>query len=114
MNLIYHHINLNVRVLLEAWTLKVCLGYSHLFLANKALPISSSFKISFIWFVVLGAIVQNGIVRADVGLYLHEHASVVTQNTRQDTAQNTVQNTVQNSRQDTAQNMGAGCVIGWP
>lgn len=91
MNIIYHHINLFIRVLLAACNIKECLSYSLVLRRNKDLHNSSSFKIPYLWFLALFSIAQNGVVSANIGLRLHEPDSVVNQMTAQNTAQNTAE-----------------------
>lgn len=94
MNVIYHHINLFVRVLLAVCTIKACLSYSLVLRRNKELQNSSSFKFSYLWVLVLFSVAQNGVVSANVGLRLHEPDSVVNQLTTLKTAQDTAEITV--------------------
>ena len=94
MNVIYHHINLFVRVLLAVCTIKACLSYSLVLRRNKELQNSSSFKFSYLWVLVLFSVAQNGVVSANVGLRLHEPDSVVNQLTALKTAQDTAEITV--------------------
>ncbi len=91
MNIIYHHINLFIRVLLAACNIKECLSYSLVLRRNKDLHNSSSFKIPYLWFLALFSIAQNGVVSANIGLRLHEPDSVVNQMTAQNIAQNTAE-----------------------
>ena len=90
MNVIYHHINCYIRVLLTACTIKACLSYSLVLRRNKDLHNSSSFKISYLWLLALFSVTQNGVVSANIGLRLHEPDSVVNQMIAQKTAEITV------------------------
>ena len=94
MNVIYHHINGYIRVLIAACTIKACLRYVLVLHRNKDVQHSSSFKISHLWFLALFSVAQNGVVSANIGVRLHEPDSVVSQMTAQSTPQNTAESTV--------------------
>ncbi len=89
MNVIYHHINWYIRVLLEACTIKACFCYSLVLRRNKELHNSGSFKILYLWFLVLASVAQIEVVSANIGLRLHEPINIVSQFTAQNAAHNT-------------------------
>ena len=80
MNVIYHHINRYIRGLLAACTIKACLSYSSVLHRNKDVHNSSSFKSSYLWFLVLFSVAQNSPQNAaEITLDLHSHDFVRTQ-----------------------------------